>query len=214
MQHQAFLMFLLIGVNHLFAQQKDEVPTPDYKNWPCFYIEGKPETWNLEKHSSIAYTLGGDLLKMDYQVKFPKGAIQYTLEGAKSGVIIKSSDSYEFILMKSVRKDEMEDLKKSSMIIEKAKKMLDETTDRIERSFLKDLIEDEQKKMEEYNLKLYKLKTTGENRTFYATDSPIPCKIESLPNGMEKIIPLKKLTKGEYAFSKNGFEAYTFRIEE
>lgn len=183
------------SINVSYTQEINNNHTPEFIDWPCFYIESKPETWNLERHSTIYQALGKNVFKMEWQVTL-SGGIKYTLEGKSSGAIIKASDAYSFLLQVNIEemKGEIE----------------------LERTVAKELgissKEQEEKVIRKYECKLYKLKVDGESRTFRDTDKQIECSMEALPDNTVKIVPATKLKKGEYAFFYKDSYAFTFKI--
>jgi len=97
-------IFWLQSICEVKAQQTVEVPTPEYYYWPCYYINGKQQTWNLEKHSSITAT-SKNVLKMDWSITLIGSAKKNTLEGNTSGVIINYNDEYAFLFKRKSGED-------------------------------------------------------------------------------------------------------------
>lgn len=205
-KHNFFLVILLVGVNYSYAQQHVEVPTPEYKDWPCFYIEGKTETWNLERHSAIYQALGGNVLKMEYKVLL-SSAMKYTLEGKISGVVIKSTDAFTFLLRLNTAEFKSE-FELAKQVAENLKEQFNWSQSEVE-NYLK---EEEAKIILKYECKLYRLKVEGESRAFRDDDKQISCSFEKIGDNIVKINPTTKLKKGEYAFFYKDFFAFTFRI--
>lgn len=193
------LMLIFLGCNYVMAQEESKAPRPDYIDWPCFYIEGSPETWNLERHvNPFAVAVSGkNTLKFEQVFttsNINKGGM-YVLEGASSGVVIKSSDTYAFVVRKKI----------------------EHSLDSITRAVSKQYNQYDSKKEEEilaqYKLKLYKVKTEKGQRKFYLNDTQIPCTAEQLPNNTDRIIPVDKLKPGEYAILYKTTNVFTFKIE-
>jgi len=227
------LMFIFITLlsNFVLAQQEVKVPRPEFKEWPCFYVDGKPETYNLEKHmSSGNYT---NILPMS-MIFTSKGIPEYVLEGSSSGVKIKSSDSYAFAFRKNnakiteeieMNKDVFKNLslqqgQMDSMLADVWKdapaefrnKKIQESKE-INENSRKTVMEEEEKEIiEKYKLKLFRLKVKGNKRTFRENETQVSCSVELLPNDIERIKPIKPLGQGEYGFFYDTINVFTFSI--